>query len=636
MRRVIVSIILIAAAVVPVAAAFELTASKVTVQNLTVDKYNYFVTVDASTSSGEYEVAFDVWPRTPSVIGDFSSGDKTIGYVSSYVHKTRANGNAVDMWYSCQDTSAISLHIVSNGDGTCTLSGSIQAVRNGTSYTYIIRDFEFSYTEEAVTPGPDKDPYRFEPAEAATVDFSGDVIHFREREGYIEVTLNEMANESYDWVELRLLSTETAMPAGVYTIDDSGEPGTLTASKGYLGTQNDDPCYVAIRADKEQWGSYTPYYLVSGSLTVSYNAKGDTITIAGEAQSHNGSDIHIYARSYNMLYVPEEQPKEPEDVTLAIDTVVVTYMSTLSDEENHRHVYTLDFSAGDDYPNVIIDLVQPEAMTLSEGTYTLSDGSLSGLMLSQNQADFEANIFAGGAYDFTEANLVLSRAEDEEWQFEMTMHDAIGSTYRFSLTQNPHITYYPQEPEDPKDRPYADEQKETATVNISLDTIEWNSSTVEKDGILDIILGQKEADINGLRAYVHLGMYTSQANPEAGVYPVADSEAEGTFSASPGRYGNTLIPCYALLLDNDGWAHAVWYITGGAVTLSYDADNQPLVSGECTTYFGSTIRFCYTPQTQGIDQVPSDQVQGTKVMKDGVLYLMYKGRMYDVRGNVVK
>ena len=41
-------------------------------------------------------------------------------------------------------------------------------------------------------------------------------------------------------------------------------------------------------------------------------------------------------------------------------------------------------------------------------------------------------------------------------------------------------------------------------------------------------------------------------------------------------------------------------------------------------------------QTQGIDQVPSDQVQGTKVMKDGVLYLMYKGRMYDVRGNVVK
>ena len=47
-----------------------------------------------------------------------------------------------------------------------------------------------------------------------------------------------------------------------------------------------------------------------GSLTVTYNAKGDTIVIAGGAQSHNGSDIRIYARCYNMLYVPEEQPRE--------------------------------------------------------------------------------------------------------------------------------------------------------------------------------------------------------------------------------------------------------------------------------------------------------------------------------------
>lgn len=36
-------------------------------------------------------------------------------------------------------------------------------------------------------------------------------------------------------------------------------------------------------------------------------------------------------------------------------------------------------------------------------------------------------------------------------------------------------------------------------------------------------------------------------------------------------------------------------------------------------------------QSTGI--VPSDQVQSTKIIMDGKLYLMYKGRMYDVRGN---
>ena len=619
-------------------AAFTLTASDVRITDMTVDKDNFFIVVDAATSSGKYVISFDVWPTRHSAIGTFSAADGTIGYVGCSVHKTEANGSAVNMWYYSDSDAAITLSVRSNGDGTCTLSGSIQASRNGTTYTYNISDFVFEYSEEGVPSEPDKDPYRFEPAEATTVNFSGDVIHFREREGYIEVTLNEMANETYDWVELRLLSDELSMPAGVYTIDGSGERGSLTASKGYLGTQNDDPCYVAVRADKDSWGSYTPYYLESGSLTVAYNAKGDTIVIDGGARSHNGSDIRIYARSYNMLYVPEEQPREPEDVTLAIDTVVVTYMSTSSDGDSHRHVYTLDFSAGDDYPNVLVDLVLPEAMTLSEGTYTLSDGSLYGLMLSQNQTDFEANIFAGGAYDFTEAALVLSRAGGEVWQYEMTMHDAIGSTYRFSLTQDPHIIFYPQEPEDPKDKPYADEQKETATVNILLDTADWNSSTVDKDGILDIILGQKEADVNGLRAYVHLGMYTSAAYPDAGVYPVEESEAEGTFSASMGRYGNTLIPCYALLLDNDGWAHAVWYITGGEITLSYDAANQPLVSGECTTYFGSTIRFSYAPQTQGVEVVesPKSKAGSRKVLRDGVLYIERDGKRFNVLGSELK
>ncbi|MBO6307077.1 MAG: hypothetical protein J6M55_06185 [Paludibacteraceae bacterium] len=636
MRRIVLSFILMAAAVLPAAAAYELTATKVTVQDLTVDKNNFFVTVEASTSTGEYEIAFDVWPATRSAIGTFSAADKTIGYVSSYVHKTKANGNAVDMWYSCNDDAEISLSIVRKDESTCTLSGSIQATRNGNTYTYDIRAFDFAYTEGAVEPEPEKDPYRFEPAEATNIRFQADVIHFRQREGYIEVTLNEMANETYDWVELRLLSDTMAMPAGTYPIDESRTKGSLTASKGYLGSvKGDDPCYVAIRGSKEDWGQYTPYYLASGSLAVSYNAKGDSIRISGSATSHNGTTVAIDAKSYNMLYVQEETPKEPEHVTLGIDTVAITYLSNESDSANNRFVYVFNFSRSDDYPTVLTDVVMSKPMEIVAGSYSLADGSLKGLQLAQNQEDFNMNLYTGSAYAFTAASLTLTEGANGEWQYTMHMEDEIGSTYDFSFSQTPHITLYPQPAVDPKDAPYTDEQREKAVVTAVLDTIVWDSKTVAKDGVIDIYLTQRHADVNGLRAYLHLGMYSQEAYPEAGIYPVNGSEEAGTFSASLGRYGNVLIPCYAALMDNDGWTHAIWYITGGEISLSYDAQGQPALSGECSTYFGSTIRFSYMPVAQGIENVQRTDVQCTKVIKDGKLYLMYKGQMYDVQGRIV-
>lgn len=642
MKRIINTLILCVAAVANAAAAFNLTASKVTIQDLTVDKYNFFVTVEASTSSGEYEVAFDVWPATRSAIGSFSSNDKTIGYVSSYVHKTKANGSAVNMWYDCYEDSPISLSIVSNGDGTCTLSGSITATRNNTAYTYNIAEFTFDYEEGPVTPDPGQDPYRFEPATPTTINFIGDVVNFRERTGYIEVTLNEMANETYDWIELRLLSDELAMPAGDYTINDSDAKGSLTASKGYLGsTLGDDPCYVAIRADKEDWGQYTPYYLESGTLNVAYNAKGDTIFVTGTAISHNGSTINVNVRSYNMLYDPYAIPPEPEFVTLAIDTVMVTYRSDLSDSTANTYQYTFNFFySQSDYPNVLVDAILKQPMQLEAGTYTLEANELSGLALFQNQEDYNSWFFGGEPYVFETARLTLTEGTEGKWTYAMFITDTLGSEYNFSFSQAPHIVHYPQSGEetDPKDKPYADELKQTATISATMDVIEWKTTTVEQDGILDIILTQQAADVNGLRAYLHLGMYTSVAYPEAGAYPVNDSETEGSFSASLGRFGNTLIPCYLMLMDGDGWAHSVWYIVNGTINLSYNSTNQPILSGECTSYFGSTIRFSYSPIAEGIEEVESGKVKGErrKVIENGQLYLMYEGAMYDVQGRKMK
>ena len=612
-------------------AAFTLTATKVQVQDMTVDKSNFFVTVEAGTSTGKYELAFDIWPNKHSAIGTFSAEDKTIAYVSSYVHKTEANGKAVDMWYTCNSDAVISLTIISDGNGTCTLSGSIQAARLGTTYTYSIRPFNFEYEEDGVIE-PEKDPYRFEPTEPTTFDFIADVVSFRHRGTYIEVTLNEMANETYDWIELRLLSDTLAMPSGTYRIDDSGEVGSLTASQGYLGgTKGDDPCYVAIRADKEDWGQYTPYYLVSGSLEVSLNAKGDTIDIAGTVHSYNGSTIHVHARSHNMLYVEEEQPKEPENVILPVDTVTITYLSNLSDSINNKFVYTFNFSKGDDYPTVLFDVVLSKPMELVAGTYTMESGLLSGLQLAQNQNDFEMNLFYGSAYDFTAATFTLTQGANGVWTYALEMSDAIGSEYRFTMSQTPHIVLYPQPVDKEEDRVYSSESKTITTQTMVLDTLLWKDQTVAKDGIIDIIMTCKNSQ-GGVRPYVHLGMYADDAKPAAGTYPVNGTEQSGSFSVSLGMYGSVLIPCYAAIVTDEGFTQSIWFLVDGTVSLTYNGAGKPILEGECTSYFGSTIRFRYNDVIQGLEKVQRNDVRSTKILRNGQLYILYKGTIYNVLG----
>ena len=635
MKRIIGTVILCVAAVMNVAAAFTLTASKVTVQDLTVNKSNFFVTVEAATSSGEYEIAFDVWPGKHSAIGSFSAADKTIAYVSSYVHKTKANGKTVNMWYTCEPDAAISLTITSNGDGTCTLSGSIQAARLGTTYTYNISPFDFEYEEDGAIE-PEKDPYRYEPTEATTFDFIADVISFRHRGTYIEVSLNEMANETYDWIELRLLSDTLAMPVGTYRIDDSGEVGLLTASQGYLGgTKGDDPCYVAIRGDKEDWGQYTPYYLMSGSLEVSLNDKGDTIDIAGTVHSYNGSTIRVHARGHNMLYVQEEEPKEPENVTLPIDTVTITYLSNLSDSANNAFLYTFNFSKDDDYPTVLLDVVLSKPMELVAGTYTMESGLLSGLQLAQNQDDFEMNLFLGSAYDFTAASFTLTQEANGVWSYALEMSDAIGSEYRFMMSQTPHIVLYPQPVDKEEDRVYSSESKTVTTQTLVLDTLVWKDETVAKDGIIDMVMTCKYSQ-GGVRPYVHLGMYTDGVKPAAGTYPVNGSEQSGSFSASLGMYGSVLIPCYAAIVTDEGFTQNLWFLVDGAISLGYDEAGKPILEGECISYFGSTIRFSYNAERQGLENVSQEpKAKSQKLIINGKLIILRDGKEYNAQGILV-
>lgn len=618
-------------------AAYDLVSRSVTVEDLTLSKTNYFITVIAtnSDSTSTYELAFDVYPPSTSIVGTFSIADETIDYFSSFVHKTRANNKSADLWYYCEENSVATLTIEATTDSTCTLSGSIQATStsNGTAYTYNLSPITFAYRDSKEPPQPE-DPYRFEPTEPTSFRFYGDVVDLRWKEDHVNITLNEMADSTYNWVELNLITDEYAWLEGDYTIDATGAANTLTASRGYLGLQNDDPCYVAIRKSKEFWGEYTPYYLVSGTVSVRYNSKGDTIFVTGEVTSKNGSVITLDVRSYNMLYVPEERPREPEFVTLAIDTVQITYISNEADSAANIYPYTFSFSAGDEFPQVIFDMDLSKPMELVSGTYTLKDSQLKGVTLFQNQDDFNAWFFYGETYVWESVTLTMSPVDAERWQYEMLLVDTIGSEYTFRMIQTPHIILYPNKEEevDPKEQPYTDELKQTETFDLVFDSIIWKDETVDKDGIVDIYLLQKQTNSEGLFYFAQLGLYTSVSDIAAGTYPINSSEEEGTFSASLGRYGNVVIPCVFSLVDRAGWSHKIWFIIDGSISISYDEKGNRMLSGECVSYYGSTIRFAYPATITALQEIEQNAIPACKVLRNGNVEIIKDGVRYSILG----
>lgn len=82
------------------------------------------------------------------------------------------------------------------------------------------------------------------------------------------------------------------------------------------------------------------------------------------------------------------------------------------------------------------------------------------------------------------------------------------------------------------------------------------------------------------------------------------------------------------------------FATEGQMVINQDG-NIFSISGYITCENKNTYNFSYTGllggdnKVQGLEKVQRDKVQSTKILREGQLYLMYDGKMYDVQGKVV-
>ena len=169
----------------------------------------------------------------------------------------------------------------------------------------------------------------------------------------------------------------------------------------------------------------------------------------------------------------------------------------------------------------------------------------------------------------------------------------------------------------------------TAHVNTSFkidattDEAEAAEFTLEKvEGGFTIKTGEKYLAYSGSGTNVDL-------EPDAFTWSIGASEAgRGTWRAIAGTYTTR---AFALRVNTN------FQSFGGYATSNIKANSEyydlEIVGGASSTTYYSTVVSC---EETGVKNVESDKVQCTKVLRDGKLYILYNGIMYNVQGARIK
>ena len=177
------------------------------------------------------------------------------------------------------------------------------------SATGFFNDYTFEYKGELAMVSPYS--YDWEPDEVTTINYTATdytVSNYAEDYGIAYFFLD---NAEYSLCLEYNTSTfkGNSLPAGTYNIDYTGNEGTFTASVGG-DDEYDYGSYIAAGFDEDGYYSYA-YYLISGTVTVSYDDEG-AMTIAVNATTAKGSMVNI---SYTKKAAPT--PGEGIDIVIA-------------------------------------------------------------------------------------------------------------------------------------------------------------------------------------------------------------------------------------------------------------------------------------------------------------------------------
>ncbi len=381
---------------------------------------------------------------------------------------------------------------------------------------------------------------------------------------------------------LELWSDATVLESGTFTIDDTRDDATATASTGYDDDWEEDTGCRLETADGI-------YYLVSGTVVVEKTGTGYKVSV--EALSANGSEIKAVFEGELNPYSFDDEPAKQSDLVIKADSAIFE-----ADDDG----IVIEMISGNEY--VVYMKLFTSATSIPSGEFEINDS-------------FEPNTVAAslgydGMYDEPSCIWIYTNGQYagtfylESGKVTISENNGVYSITINALSYNEtviNVTYEGKinEYQEPEDDPYEYETDEVSVINMvatSLEIRDW----YEDYGDYYLILS------NTSRQRAVIDLFTTAEGAFGGVFPIDFSEQPGTVWASsgydegvyPSYYGTTTEP------DEDGtiYLETVYFLVGGNVSITFENDLCK-INVVATSAHGSKINISYEEVLSGLELV---------------------------------
>lgn len=246
------------------------------------------------TDKWNSDVCMILEPLEEGLAGTYTLGDHSMNS-DSYVQYGSEERKVCD--YTGKPTEIV---ITDNGNGSYTISGAfrtkIYKLDSKGKYNWFYYYYYFDATDPKNTFTPvAPDPYKDEP-EKTTLSLTGKYIeaydYMLASDGLVEL---DVYDEYYQQLTLGFMNDEYTIPAGDYEVANTGAKGTVLASKGMNGSIP----YHSYFYDSD----YSPYFIVGGSLTVSYSQDQTKMTVEGSLTTAHQTTLTFSVTDNNPFYV---------------------------------------------------------------------------------------------------------------------------------------------------------------------------------------------------------------------------------------------------------------------------------------------------------------------------------------------
>lgn len=357
----------------------------------------------------------------------------------------------------------------------------------------------------------------------------------------------------------------------------------------------------------------------------------------------------FYTLLSTLLLAITAMAQTPATTVLTIDECdpVTLYSDSYFSQPGAYDYYFFFYNSKGDYrwPWVAFDLFMPTDEGLTEGTYTMTAGTVNDeIVIVQNDDDYMWYQMQYLAYDITEATVKLTHNEGDNWtiDFSCVADDGVISfTYTGDLTFEEDTTS-PGGGDEPTFT-YKYEPTGVETYNLTFDEITMTDWTDDGYDLVEFNLrGCHQVDKNGRAFEALLDFFTESPDIPAGTYRIDFSEKLGTWLASYGcsvDHNSLDYPSYIRTYD-DEWYYETWYFDHGDMTIGRDDEGNYWIGGTAVTHNGSTVNLAAGNVPTGINTViaDTDPQAGSraKMLRHGDIIVRHGADCYNLHGKRIK